>query len=306
MTESHARIAREYRAGLVAYLAGGGEAALGRAYEIGRSALADHVGLLEFLAIHHEALASLAADSRTADETVRNCRGAQDFFAEALSTFEMSHQSSVEANQTLHRMNDRLEKEANRIAHALHDDAGALIVTVHLAVKDLEREVSGSAPAHFANVRARLNELEQHLRRLSHELRPPILDDLGLVPAIRFLAEGISARNGLRIDVEDRPCPQLPTPVQAVLYRIVQEAFTNVVRHAHASRATVRIQRDGGSVRCSVRDDGVGMSGAAEPGSQGLGLLGIRERLQPLGGNLEIDSVPGKGTQLCVSIPVKR
>jgi signal transduction histidine kinase len=303
-TGARERIASEYRAGLVAYWAGAGEVALGRAYEIGRSALRESIGLLEFLAIHHDALASLVGDSR-ADETVRNWRAAQEFLVEALSTFEMSHQSSVEANQTLHRMNDRLEKEAHRIAQALHDDAGALIVTVHLAVRDLERIVPDSASDQFASVRARLNDLERHIRHLSHELRPPLLDDLGLVPAIRFLAEGVAARSGLQVDVDDGTCPELPVPVQAVLYRIVQEALVNLVRHAQASRATVRIQVDDRSIRCSVRDDGIGMNGAKR-GTQGLGLLGIREKLSPLGGDLEIDSAPGKGTELRVSIPVAR
>lgn len=306
MNETLGRIAADYRAGLGAYLADGGEPALGRAYELGRTALKDEINLLELLAIHHEALASLVAQPGSRRDALHQLNAARDFVTEAISPFEMTHRGFREANQALHRINERLESEARRIAHVIHDDAGALLVTVHLAFKELERELSPEAKQQLRRVRAQLNELEQHLRHLSHELRPTILDDLGLLPALCFLAQGISARNGLRVEVHSEELRPLSPTVQTVLYRIVQEALANVVRHSRATHATVSLRADGPAVLCSIRDDGVGIrngSGTHPERTHGLGLLGIRDRLDALGGTLQIHSDPGQGTELRISVP---
>lgn len=298
------RIRDDYRSGLEAYLGEGGEAALQRAYALGRSALNDEVGVLELLAVHHEALTPFLASSPTPRETVDR---AQDFLSETISSFEMTHRGFREANATLHRLNDRLESEVKRIAHVIHDDTGALLVTVHLAFKELERDLSPAGHEQLNRARVQLNELEARLRQLSHELRPTILDDLGLLPALRFLAQGVSARGGLRIDVEDSGDRALPPLVQTTLYRIVQEAFANTVRHAHASHAVVKIQSDDASIHCSIRDDGIGMRAPSKARTRGtgLGLLGIRERLVVLNGTLNITSAPGRGTELLVKIPLE-
>jgi signal transduction histidine kinase len=297
MKEILERIAEDYRAGLGTYLAEGGEPALGKAYELGRTALADEVGLLELLAIHHEALASILVDAGTPAETVRHLSAARDFMSEAISPFEMIQRGFREANTALHRINERLENEARRIAHVIHDDTGPLLVSVDLSFKELERDLSPSAREQLAKVRTQLNTLQDHLRDLSHELRPTVLDDLGLVPALRFLAEGVSVRSGLKVEVVDGFRRWLPPLVQTALYRIVQEAFANITRHARASHAIVQIQRDGTSIQCSIRDDGIGMqapSKATAGGGYGLGLLGIRERLHALGGSLR-STVSGTG-----------
>src|SRR3989449_3705797 len=109
-------------------------------------------------------------------------------------------------------------------------------------------------------VRELLDQIEEQLRHLSHELRPPILDDLGLGPALEFLAEGVSRRTGLRITVEGGNGNRLPGVIETALYRVVQEALNNVSKHARATRVQIRVWRTDKLIRCSVSDDGRGRS----------------------------------------------
>jgi signal transduction histidine kinase len=157
-------------------------------------------------------------------------------------------------------------------------------------------------------VKGLLDQIEAHLRRLSHELRPTILDDLGLVPALEFLSEGVSKRTKLQVTVEGSTMGRLTTPVETALYRIVQEALNNATRHAQASRATIRLEQNGHLIRCLVSDDGIGFDVPvvlSRKGRQGLGLIGIRERLNSIGGAYRIISAPGQGTTLQVEIPLE-
>ncbi len=208
----------------------------------------------------------------------------------------------------LRRLNDRLEEEARRIAHALHDDAGQLLTSVHLVLEDISRGLSPRARERLKRVRGPLDEVEKHLRRLSHELRPTILDDLGLLPALQFLAQGVAARAGVTITVDGPGRPRLPSPVETALYRVVQEALRNSTRHASATRVDIRFAIAPGEASCTVKDDGRGFDPDAvlrRKGDRGLGLLGMRERLSALGGRLAIDSAPGRGTDLRIHIPLE-
>jgi signal transduction histidine kinase len=146
------------------------------------------------------------------------------------------------------------------------------------------------------------------VRRLSHELRPTLLDDMGLVPALEYLAQGISERTGMPITIEGFRDSRLPPGVETALYRVVREALNNVVKHAKATRVRVSVQKEGAAARCSVRDDGVGFdvsSVAKRKGERGFGLAGIRERLGALSGTVQINSAPGWGTELLVTIPLE-
>jgi PAS domain S-box-containing protein len=199
------------------------------------------------------------------------------------------------------------EAERRRIAHELHDEAGQLLASVHLA---LEGAVIGLAPPfreRFQQVRDHLDAMETQLRRLSHELRPTILDDLGLVPAVRFLAEGVAARTGLFIRVNSGIPGRLAPAVETALYRIMQEGMTNVAKHATATQIELQLWQNGGIVHGLLQDDGVGFAVdqvLGRIGSRGLGLLGIQERLHTLGGSLRITSAPGQGTALHILLPV--
>jgi PAS domain S-box-containing protein len=213
-----------------------------------------------------------------------------------------------EAERALHALNQRLEEEARRIAHALHDEAGQMLASVYLALAEVAAELPSPARARLAYVRALLEQVEAQLRRLSHELRPTILDDWGLIPTIEFLAEGVATRTGISVVVTGSTGGRLPTQVETALYRTVQEGLTNVTKHAHASRATVHLERHAEKVVCSIRDDGRGFEASERPAltdRQGLGLIGIRERVAAFGGMLSIASRPGVGTTLEVVIPLK-
>ncbi len=212
------------------------------------------------------------------------------------------------AEEALHRLNEALEEEIKRIAHALHDEAGQLLASVHILLADIARELPPGSSRRLDEVRGLLNKVEEQLRHLSHELRPTILDDLGLRPALEFLADGVSKRTGLRISVDGAPATRLATATETALYRIVQEALTNVTKHARAARVEITLVPEGRVLRCSIRDDGVGFgvpTRLVQRGARGLGLLGIQERLNAVGGTLDIVSTPGRGTALVITVPVE-
>jgi signal transduction histidine kinase len=288
------------------YLAGGdeAEAALLSAYELGRRALAEGLGVLDVAGLLHEALVAVCRDRpRDGAETIRAAEG---FTLECLSSFEMAHRAAREANVALRRMNELLEEQRRRISHELHDQAGQVLATVYLALDELARELPPAAE-HIAGVKNRLDRIEDELRRLSHELRPTILDDLGLVAALDFLAEGVAARHSLEVSVVGPREARFPGAVETALYRIAQEALNNAVKHARASRVELSVVAGDGKVCCSIRDNGIGLLAAAHGEHVGgIGLIGMRERLVPLGGTLRIDSAPGAGTDIQAVIRLPR
>ena len=297
---------KEYREALREHVSQPSETTLERAYEMGRSALAARLGVLEITQVHLEAARAEEAAAETnghlASERVSR---AEQFFLESLTPFEMTHRAFREATVALRRLNERVEDEAKRIAHALHDEAGALLATAHIAVEEVAQSLPPGKRGGFPRIREILVEIEKELRRLSHELRPTILDDLGLMPALDFLTKGVAGRTGLGIRVEGAIAGRLPPSVETTLYRTVQEALNNVDKHAHATRVVVRVSRAPAGVRLEVRDDGVGFQAQGEGVERGLGLAGIQERADSLRGTLHIDSTPGRGTELIMILPLE-
>ena len=298
---------REYALVLQTYLGGQDEACLQRAYELGRQAMASDVGILQVAELHEHLLADLLKDIGLPDSTERALKLGQNFLMEALSPFEMSQRQSQDASAALRRLNETLEAEVKRIAHSLHDEAAQLLVSADLAIDEVAWGVSANVRDRLEKIRAPLRQCASELRRLSHELRPPILDELGLVPALEFLAEGVSRRIGVPITVEGAIEDRFSPAVEAAVYRSVQEALANVAKHARASSATIEIRRTGQELRCVIRDDGAGFDSSAvlkKPSERGLGLIAIRERLHAVGGSYNLVAAPGKGTELQVSVPL--
>ena len=197
------------------------------------------------------------------------------------------------------------EEEARRIAHELHDEAGQLLASVHIALDELVAQVPEHSEA-LRRIHALLDRVEGQLRRLSRELRPTILDDLGLGPAVEWLAQGAAERTGVSIAV-DAAIRRLPSAMETALYRIVQEAVTNAVRHAGARNIEIRVWQEDATVHAAVRDDGRGFDAEvtmARRGERGLGLIGMRERVDALGGRFTLHSAPGQGTEVSVVIPI--
>ena len=299
----------QFKAALEDYLRKPEEAVLARAYELGRQCLASGLGVLDMTALQHRALMAALDGARTPEECISKIKAAETFMVEGLAPFEMIHRGVREANSALLRLNETLEEEVKRIAHLLHDEAGQLLAAVHISIDDVVRELPPAAREHMKKVREFLGQIEVQLRRLSHELRPTVLDDLGIFPAIEFLIGGVAKRTGLSITLEGSEIGRFPTSIETALYRIVQEAVNNVSRHAQASRVSIQLQREAQAIRCSIRDDGIGFdvpSVLAKRGERGLGLIGIRERLNALNGTLEINSSPGRGTELNILIPLEK
>jgi signal transduction histidine kinase len=303
-----AGFADEYRSSLREYAAGGGEPALGRAYELGRRALTEEKSLVEMASLHHQAVLALVCDAENGKRREELLRLSAEFLAECLSPYEMAHRGFQDAVKALRQLNETLEEEIKRIAYAVHDEAGQLLVAVHLALAEVALELPAPQQAQFERIKEMLNQVEKHLRRYSHELRPTILDDLGWIPAIRFLAEGISKRANLPIHI-DAAVPGRPhATIETTLYRIVQEALTNAVKHARASNVWIRAWRENLVLCCSIRDDGGGFDSSqtlAARGRKGLGIIAMQERVTAIGGTLHIESRPGHGTELSIRLPLE-
>jgi signal transduction histidine kinase len=155
---------------------------------------------------------------------------------------------------------------------------------------------------------ARLRELVvttlQDVRRLAVELRPSALDDFGLVPALERLVDTFREQTGIDVDLEPQLGDErLPSDVETTLYRITQEALTNVVKHANAERVSIVLTRRDGTISAVIEDDGRGFEEGSGSGN-GLGLLGMRERVALVDGRLSIESSPGSGTTLSIEVPV--
>jgi signal transduction histidine kinase len=299
---------KDYQDALREFMSSGGEAALGKAYELGRRALAEQKSLVELAAIHHQALTTLLGVAESEQDPQEVFKASEGFLAECLSPYEMAHLGFQDAVKALRQLNETLEEKIKSIAYAVHDEAGQLLVAVHLALAELALALPTAQKAQVERIKELLQEVEKHLRRYSHELRPTILDDLGWMPAIHFLAEGVSKRAELPIHIESAISGRLPSSMETALYRTVQEALNNTVKHAKAKNVWIRAWRNKKTLHCSVRDDGVGFDlqqAQAAGGGKGLGLVAMQERLSAVGGTLRIDSHLGGGTELSIQVPLE-
>ena len=299
--------AAEYAQLLDAYLADGTETRLAAGYQWGRVALERGWPIPDVIEAHHRAFAFSGRAPRPA-RGVDLDEAASRFLAESLAPYEMARRGVHDAVLALRHLNQALERETQRIARAVHDEAGQLAVVLQLSLAELARELPPDAAAGLQPLHATLNQVERQLRQLSHELRPSLLDDLGWLPAIQWLAQSVSARGTASVAVRSDVDARLPGPIEIALYRIVQEALTNVARHARAKHVTITASGAAAALTVTVADDGVGFDAAlarSPAADGGLGLLGIRERLAAVGGTLQIDTRPGRGTRLAVTVPVE-
>ncbi len=199
------------------------------------------------------------------------------------------------------------ELERSRLARELHDETGQSLTSILLTLRAIDDAETAEERGHaVVMVREQLVDTLQSVRRLAVELRPAALDDFGLQPALERLAAMVGERTGLDVQVESAlGAGRLPPPVETAVYRIVQEALTNAVKHAEARHASVVLRRKNGRVTVMVEDDGRGFDPAAA--TQGIGLVGMRERVQLLDGRLVVESSAhpdGHGTTLVVELPL--
>jgi hypothetical protein len=223
------------------------------------------------------------------------------------------------AEEKIRRANDELrelsvgmlevrEAERTRIARELHDELGQILTALKMDVELLSAKIPrdrADLVEHVASMNGLLDSTVATTRRISSDLRPLVLDDLGLGAAAEWLLEGLAQRAGIAFDLKiDPSCAELGEPHASTLFRVMQESLTNVARHARATRVAVRLTREGGDAVLTIVDNGVGMSGdaRAKPGS--FGLRGIRERVLLLGGVLNIASDRPSGTTVSARLPM--
>ena len=200
------------------------------------------------------------------------------------------------------------EEERKRVARELHDRVGQSLTALIMAVGSVEEIIPPEADhvrRHLAEIRTMMAAVVEETRRLMLDLRPALLDDLGLIPAIRSYAEAHLGPAGVQLEVEVAGIKRkLPPSVDIALFRVVQEAVTNVVKHARASKAAIRLHFNKSLVSATVEDDGKGFD-CKDPNLnlRTFGLLGMQERAALLGGTLRIDSRPDRGTRVALQIP---
>jgi signal transduction histidine kinase len=216
------------------------------------------------------------------------------------------HLSERVARETLNAILEAEEAERSRIARELHDETGSALSGVLLGLSAIDRAATldEAREASIALQETAKTTLE-HVGRLAFDLRPSMLDEFGLGPALKALGAGLQEQGGpkVKLNVDLAGAERLPARVETALFRITQEALTNVVKHADAKSVRITLARQQRSTVLTIDDDGCGFARAQVPGNR-FGLVGMRERTVSLNGALEIDSTPGTGTRLTVEIPI--
>jgi PAS domain S-box-containing protein len=231
--------------------------------------------------------------------------------ASDLSAMKRTEQELRASSEQLRNLAARLlsvrEEEGTRIAREIHDELGQSLTAVKIDLSWLARRLSRRNGQMLEKIRSTLqlaNSLIQSVRRISTELRPGILD-LGLVAALEWQAQEFQTRTGIRCKLRLSAREVVAPNVSTALFRMFQEALTNVARHAGATRTDVVLQKQQGGLALLVRDNGRGFDQVDPAVSKSLGLLGMRERAVSLGGRVNISSVPGKGTSVTAWIPLQ-
>jgi signal transduction histidine kinase len=208
-------------------------------------------------------------------------------------------------------LTDAQEAERRAIARELHDEIGQQLYAVSANLEALHITADAVTLAgRLDDSAALVDQAIQQVRDLALELRPSMLDDFGLLPALSWLVERQAQRAGYQVDfAAEPPDLQLPASLDTAVYRVVQIALTNVARHAQARHATVTVRRQGPELELLIHDDGVGFDVAAalERAQQGatLGLASMQERVRLAGGTLEITSAPGQGATIQARFPIE-
>ncbi len=225
---------------------------------------------------------------------------------EEISALKLANQKLQEYAEQVSTLTRRVmsvqEKERQHIARELHDEIGQVLTAVRLALVPSHRRTDKQTPTDtLAVARAVVDEAIDRVRDLIMNLRPPMLDDLGLLAALRSLCDQYRQRSQIQVHFESTAdLLTLPRDLSDTIYRITQEALTNIVRHSQASVATVRLGKREDYIVLIVRDDGIGFHTETLRDKRGLGIVGMRERIKLHGGRLEILSAPGKGSELLV------
>jgi len=261
---------------------------------------------VEVLAASNRKLKHEIGQRKTVEQSLRN---SERHYAQLL---EQSRLLQGELRHLSHQVLSAQEEERKRISRELHDEIAQILVGINVRLATLTREAADNPRGLHKKILRTQRLVEKSveiMHRFARELRPSALDDLGLIPALHTFMKEFTKRTGIRIHFTtfaSGRIGQLDTNTSTVLYRVVQEALTNVDRHAHASRADVSIQKLRRAICLTVKDNGKSFQVDRvlhAKGNKRLGLLGMRERMEMVGGSLGVESAPGQGTTVCARIP---
>jgi len=198
------------------------------------------------------------------------------------------------------------EEERRRISRELHDDTGQVLVTLKYSLAELLDELPTHPDFLHKRISDGIKEVDvamASVRAIAHSLRPPLLDAGGLNISLKDFCQDINRRTKIKVDYAGVELNNLPDEIAVTLYRFVQEAFSNILKHSQATRVSVKLQFIRQRLIVSVSDNGIGIHDPQD--TTGIGLIGLRERIGFLGGELQIKASPGKGTIIKASIPWK-
>jgi len=228
--------------------------------------------------------------------------------------YQVLQEREEQLEDLVHKLVHAQEDERQRIARELHDETGQKLTALGMGLAALELTLNGNDPKRthllLRNLREVSDQAITELRNIMANLRPAQLDDLGLAPALRWYVGQYQAANPdiqVRLTIDKLPS-RLPPEHETVLFRIAQEALTNIRRHARASQATIRLTNENGLVRLEIADDGIGFDTKQPPRhavGSGLGLPGMRERVALVNGRLTVESAAGEGTRIVVELPLR-
>jgi two-component system sensor histidine kinase UhpB len=222
---------------------------------------------------------------------------------------------SNDLKQLSSRLLTAQERERKWISFELHDEIGQVVTAITLKLAEIERAVTEPGSAVPSDLLAETRELVarvmEQIRSLSRDLRPSMLQDLGLIPTLNWYVNRYRTQTGIQVDFEaDLLLARSDENVESALYRIVQEALTNVARHAQAKNVHLELYQRDGTMTVDIDDDGIGFGDnvleSSPTNEHGIGLVAIRERAAALGGRAVIRSAPGKGTHIHVEVPLER
>ena len=223
------------------------------------------------------------------------------------------YRTLMEQRENIRRMAERVvaaqEEERQRISRELHDDLGQALTTHLIALRNLQQDLSFPRQDLFERLQALYDqsyEIFVKIRGIARDLRPPVLDALGLKAAMQTYCTEFTRRTHLPVIFEadlDASLPELPDAYNITLYRTLQEALTNVIKHAHATQVWVELSLEEDQIILTVQDNGIGLGGEKTE-SNGIGLAGLRERITIAGGALTVSSTPKRGTILSAQFPL--
>jgi signal transduction histidine kinase len=268
--------------------------------------LGAHASLYVPLVVRDVAMGVIAAHDRQGPDprfTDDDVRIAEIFAGRAAVAVELSQRVARDA---LQRVVTAQELERRRLARELHDETGQALTSILLSLRTVEEaEDEQELRAAVGEVRELVRSTLQDVRQLAVELRPKVLDDFGLVAALERLTQSFGEQTGISVHFQQNwpTSDRLPAEIETALYRIVQESLTNIVKHARATSVSVVLTRKDDSVSVVVEDDGVGFE-PHRAREDGIGLVGMRERVALLGGRLAIESRPGAGTTFVAEVPL--